>query len=542
MRSKRSSVPLVVMVALLVALPILALLQYRWIGQVSQADLERLQARLRADTAQFAEEFDGELQRAYTTLQTSEAEAAGLKLVQNLYRIDGPNLLLFDRASRSFKPTDWPPQLEALRRRLKPPPRPPGPPRSRPPGPPRPRPPIGALDEAEGTPVLVAPRFGSPPGPPPPPLVIAELNVPYLEKELLPELVRKHFDVDYAVRIVSRSRVVYQSDAGLAPSFFSPPDGRAMMFDVRPPRPPGPPGPPAPPPPERRSRWEALIKHRSRSLEATVNQARTRNLAVSFAILFVMAAAIAMLLLTTRRAQRLAELQMDFVAGVSHELRTPMAVICSAADNLADGVVGNPAQVRRYGGLIRGEGHRLSQMVEQILRFAGIQAGHAKYDVRPVDVASVIERAVAASQTPLLESGCEMDKRIDPGLPPVMADETSLAHCVGNLIGNALKYGKEGKWVGVSARMADNGTELRISVEDKGPGIEPADLPYIFDPFYRGSRAVSDQIHGAGLGLSLVKRIMEAHGGGVEVASRREGGACFTLRLKTENGTTNSAG
>jgi signal transduction histidine kinase len=110
------------------------------------------------------------------------------------------------------------------------------------------------------------------------------------------------------------------------------------------------------------------------------------------------------------------------------------------------------------------------------------------------------------------------------------------------LIGNALKYGKEGKWVGVTARMAENGTELKISVEDKGPGIEPADLPHIFDPFYRGSRAISDQIHGAGLGLSLVKRIMEAHGGSVEVATRREGGACFTLRLKTENGTTNSTG
>jgi signal transduction histidine kinase len=273
-----------------------------------------------------------------------------------------------------------------------------------------------------------------------------------------------------------------------------------------------------------------------------VNRARTRNLAISFAILFVMAAAIVMLFLSTRRAQRLAELQMEFVAGVSHELRTPLAIICSAADNLADGLVANPPQIRRYGGLIRGEGHRLSQMVEQILRFAGLEAGHAGCDLRPVDVAAVIERAVTACQTPLEESGCEMVRHIDPGLPPVMADETSLAHCVGNLIGNALKYGKDGKWVGVTARMADNGSELRITVEDKGPGVAPADLPYIFDPFYRGSKAISDQIHGAGLGLSLVKRIMEAHGGAVEVAGRRGGGACFTLRLKTENGTTYSAG
>jgi signal transduction histidine kinase len=532
MRSSRSNVSLAVMVALLLTLPILAGLQYRWIGQVSQAELERLQARLKADTAQFAQEFDDELQRAYTALQTSEPEAADLKLVQNLYRTDGPKLFLFDRSLHAYKATNWPPQLEALQDRLQPP--------QGPPEPRRPRPPIGAIDE--GVPVLVAPRLGRSPGPPPPELVIAELNVPYLEKELLPELVRKRFDDDYAVRIVSHSGVIYQSRAGLAESFFSPPDARTTLFDVRPPRRPGPPGPPPPARPPGPGRWEALIKHRSGSLEGQVNQARIRNLAVSFAILFVMAAAIVMLLVSTRRAQRLAELQMEFVAGVSHELRTPLAVICSAADNLSDGLVGNPAQVRRYGGLIRGEGHRLSEMVEQILRFAGIQAGHARYDVRPVDAASVIERAVAASQTPLLESGCEMDQRIDPGLPPVMADETSLAHCVGNLIVNALKYGKEGKWVGVSARMADNGTELRISVEDKGPGIAAADLPHIFEPFYRGSGAISDQIRGAGLGLSLVKRIMEAHGGAVEVASRRGGGACFTLRLKTENGTTNSVG
>jgi signal transduction histidine kinase len=520
-------------VALLLALPILAVLQYRWIGQISQGELERLQARLKADTAQFAEQLDAELQRVYNTLQTSEPAAADLKLVRDLYWANGPNLYVFDRTRRAFQPTAWPPQLEPLQDRLRPPPVRPGPR--------RPQPPIGAMDEAEGVPLLVAPRFGSPPGPPPPDLVIAELSIPYLEKELLPELVRKRFDVEYAVRIVTRSRLVYQSDTQLPAAFFSSPDARASLFDVRPPRGAGPPDrrPARPPGP---GRWEALVKRRSGSLEASVNQARARNLAVSFAILFVMAAAIVMLLLSTRRAQRLAELQMAFVAGVSHELRTPLAIICSAADNLADGLVANPAHVRRYGGLIRGEGHRLSQMVEQILRLGGIQAGRAKYDLRPVDVAAVIQRAVAASQTPLEESGCQMDQRIDPGLPPVMADETSLAHCVGNLIGNALKHGKDGKWVGVTAGIAGNGTELRISVEDKGPGIEPADLPHIFDPFYRGSKAISDQIHGAGLGLSLVKRIMEAHGGAVEVASRRGGGACFTLRLKTENATTHSAG
>ena len=174
-------------------------------------------------------------------------------------------------------------------------------------------------------------------------------------------------------------------------------------------------------------------------------------------------------------------------------------------------------------------------MVEQIMRFAGIEAGRARYEPKPVAVADVIHRAIESCQAAKAESGCEIDVQIDPDLPRVMADETSLAHCVGNLVSNALKYGKQGKWVGVRARLAENGHELRIGVEDKGPGIEPADLPHIFDPFFRGSRAVSDQIHGAGLGLCLVKRIMEAHGGSVEAANRRDGGASFTLRIKVEN-------
>ena len=112
-------------------------------------------------------------------------------------------------------------------------------------------------------------------------------------------------------------------------------------------------------------RWQLLIKHRAGSLEAAVTEARRRNLVISFGILLLLAASVGTIIISTGRAQKLARQQVEFVAGVSHELRTPLAVICSAGENLADGVVEAPAQVSQYGALIRNEGRRLTKMVEQ---------------------------------------------------------------------------------------------------------------------------------------------------------------------------------
>ena len=123
--------------------------------------------------------------------------------------------------------------------------------------------------------------------------------------------------------------------------------------------------------------------------------ARRRNLLVSSSILALLGVSVGFLVVTTRRAQELARQQMEFVAAVSHELRTPLAVIRSAADNLADGVVHDDAQVRKYGELVRGEGRRLTEMVEQILEFAGIQSGQRSFALRPVALDPLLQEVVA---------------------------------------------------------------------------------------------------------------------------------------------------
>jgi signal transduction histidine kinase len=279
--------------------------------------------------------------------------------------------------------------------------------------------------------------------------------------------------------------------------------------------------------------WQVAARHRSGSLEAVVAGARRRNLAISFGILLLLGVTVGLIVLSSRRAQRLATQQMEFVAGVSHELRTPLAVICSAAENLADGVIDDSGQIRRYGGLIRDEGRRLAGMVEQVLEFAGAHSQRRVYELRPVEPDCVIEDALAACRVQLVEGGFEVEKKIAAMLPQVNADAAALSRAVQNLLSNAMKYGGSHRWLGLSAESVKTpqGEEVQIKVSDRGIGIAPAELPHIFEPFYRGREVIASQIHGNGLGLSLVNHIIEAHGGRVTVESAMKQGTTFILHL-----------
>jgi len=146
------------------------------------------------------------------------------------------------------------------------------------------------------------------------------------------------------------------------------------------------------------ARWRLLIKHPSGSMEAAVNSARRRNLIISSSILSVLGASVALLVLSTRRAQELARQQMEFVAAVSHELRTPLAVIRSAGENLADGVIKNEDEIRKYGDLVRNEGRRLTDMVEQILEFAGIDSGQRAFALSPVALSPLLNDIVESDR------------------------------------------------------------------------------------------------------------------------------------------------
>jgi signal transduction histidine kinase len=284
--------------------------------------------------------------------------------------------------------------------------------------------------------------------------------------------------------------------------------------------------------------WELSVRHRAGSLEAVVSRTRQRNLAVTASVLLLMAATVAALARYTRRAQRLAELQMEFVAGVSHELRTPLTVIHTAAYNLQGKLAANPAQVERYGAMIQRESGRLKELVEQALQFAGAQAGRVVQQLDPLSVEAAIDEAVEASRAAIEASGCAFEKEIQGGLPAVLGDPVALPRALHNLLANAAKYGAEGKWIGLFASSIGEGREamVEIRVADRGPGIPKEEQKRVFDPFFRGRRAVRDQVHGAGLGLNLARRIVEAHGGSITVKSQPMKGTEFIIRLPAAPG------
>jgi two-component system, OmpR family, sensor histidine kinase SenX3 len=141
---------------------------------------------------------------------------------------------------------------------------------------------------------------------------------------------------------------------------------------------------------------------------------------------------------------------------------------------------------------------------------------------------------VVESSAGLIESsGFTAEVAVSPDLPAVLADEDAVRRAITNLITNALKYGADGRWIGISARRVTvkGQQEVELAVSDRGRGIEPQDLAHIFEPFFRGRPALERQIHGNGLGLSLVKRIAESHGGRIAVKSVPGEGATFTLNL-----------
>ena len=399
---------------------------------------------------------------------------------------------------------------------------------------------------------------------------LLQLDRAYVLGELIPLLCERHFAGDlesrYTIRIQSAShprQMVYSNSSNYPPAnnaadaairFFSirfdqterpfpdpfrrnpimrnsgnvpePTDRRFSGWRMRPPG--GPAGGPG------FGLWELRLEPKNDSLDAAVSRQRYRNLLVSFGILLLLSVSVVLLLVSVRRSQRLADLQMEFIAGITHEFRTPLAVICSAGDNLADGVVDAPAQVARYGTLIRSEGRRLSAMVEQVLEFAGIQSGHKRYELRAVAVGPILEEALAACQLSAGNAGFQVETSISSNLPLVMADPNALRHSIQNLLSNAMKYGGTSGWIGLRAASeeANPDREVQITVEDHGAGIDAEELPHIFEPFFRGKHFKAAQIHGNGLGLSLVKNIMHEHEGKVSVVSTPGQGSAFTLHLR----------
>ncbi|MDE3195355.1 MAG: HAMP domain-containing histidine kinase [Acidobacteriota bacterium] len=504
----------------------LAALQYRWTGEIGMAQRTRLQEDLNARLIDSARAFNDTIAFALRALYPPESQvaAAGRNTAWArqylLWRTTYASLVreagIEVRNGEGFQFYRFDPSS-------------------------------GQLEEAQRPddrdPFFV--EMAGPPGIPEHLLVL--LNPAYLGTTLARDTISAGLR-DYDVEIVTagpRAKLIYSSH-GSGAAVWENADGAAPLLDLRfggpfPRRGPGGPPPffrgrgPGPGPGMAPGRWRLLARHKAGSLEALVARTQKRNLAVSGAVLLLILGTVAMLIRYSRQAQRLAEMQMNFVAGVSHELRTPLTVIRTAAYNLRSPAFRrNDEQVERYGRMIEAESGKLDALVEQVLSFASVQAGHAVRSREKVDLTELIDAEIADLRAAMASRGVTLDRDIEADLPPVLGDSRALAHAFRNLLDNALKHGAgDANWIGISARSRETGNAqaVEIRVADRGPGIPAAERRRIFEPFIRGSRALSDQIRGTGLGLNLVKTIIEAHSGTVEVANRAGGGAEFIVRI-----------
>ena len=223
---------------------------------------------------------------------------------------------------------------------------------------------------------------------------------------------------------------------------------------------------------------------------------------------------------------RASRLRRQMTADVAHELRTPLSLIRGHAEALRDGVL--PPAVETFS-LIHDETVRLNRLVEDLRTLSLADAGELTLVRRPADPAGLLERAVNAQMIRAQQQGVALELVVAPDLPAVDVDADRLAQVLGNLLDNALRHTPAGGAIECRAAPAEGGVALAIA--DNGPGIAPADLPNIFERFYRADGARQRDGSGSGLGLAIARSLVEAHGGRIWAENQPGAGARFVIVL-----------
>ncbi|MGH8630105.1 MAG: sensor histidine kinase [Burkholderiales bacterium] len=220
------------------------------------------------------------------------------------------------------------------------------------------------------------------------------------------------------------------------------------------------------------------------------------------------------------------ELRRNLVADVAHELRTPLSVLQGNLTALLDGVYPlEPAEIAR----LADEARLLSRLVDDLRELAQAEAGQLNLNLQPIDVAGIVQGTINAFSATAGERQIALSANLPPELPPVQADAERVAQVLRNLLSNALRHTPPGGSICVAASSAPNWVE--VSVSDTGEGIAEADLPHVFDRFWRGDKSRDRETGGSGLGLAIARRLIEAHGGQMGVESAQHRGSRFWFRL-----------
>jgi signal transduction histidine kinase len=233
------------------------------------------------------------------------------------------------------------------------------------------------------------------------------------------------------------------------------------------------------------------------------------------------------------RELALAKVKSDFVSNVSHELRTPLALIRLYAETLELGRLSSPAKHQEYYEIIRKESERLSSLINNILDFSRIEAGKKEYSFRETDMADLVRSTLDSYRYEIEQNGFQFEQKIDNNLPQLRVDREAIARSLLNLVNNAVKYSAAEKYLGV--HLYQRNGDVNLEVVDHGIGIPAKEQLKIFEKFYRVGDPLVHNTKGSGLGLSLVRHIVQAHGGVVAVESAPGRGSKFIITLPVQN-------
>ncbi|MGE5846825.1 MAG: sensor histidine kinase [Ignavibacteria bacterium] len=279
--------------------------------------------------------------------------------------------------------------------------------------------------------------------------------------------------------------------------------------------------------------YELGILIRGETIESLVKErSETGRIYISILIL-ILVAGVVIVFRNIKKEMELAKIKSDFVSNVSHELRTPLALISMFAETLEMGRAKSEEKKKEYYSIISKEAGRLSRIVNKILSFSKIEAGKRNYHLSTVNINQLVQELFNSYAFHLQNNGFKFS--FSPGEIncSIKADPEAVSEAVINLIDNAVKYSGNKKEIDMSTGTADN--SVFIKVNDKGIGISEENQKKIFEKFYRVSEGLVHNTKGTGLGLTLVKHIMDAHKGKIKVISRLNEGSSFTLSFPTDN-------
>ncbi len=231
------------------------------------------------------------------------------------------------------------------------------------------------------------------------------------------------------------------------------------------------------------------------------------------------------------RQRELETLRRDLIGWVSHDLRTPLTSIRVMVEALADGIVQEPEMVQRYLHTTQRDIRNLSALIDDLFELSQLDAGGLQFEVAPHSLRDLISDTLESLRTLAQQKGIELIGSVAQGVDPVAIAPEKIGRVLTNLISNAVRHTAAGGTITVKAWREIESGLVRVDVRDTGEGILPADLPHIFERFYRGEKSRSRATGGAGLGLAIAKGIIEAHGGHVWVQSQVGKGSTFSFTL-----------